>query len=108
MYTSFNYDMLVRTKRTKIVATSYVSRAQNIRKCICGGGAYSLPRPWGPLREERGGQVGEDLGKGGRGLAEGKGREGREGKGDFIPDKNSRGHAAHACVRISSGATVYK
>jgi len=35
---------LVRTKRTKIVTTRYVSQLQNIPKCICGsGGPYRAP-----------------------------------------------------------------
>ena len=35
-YIRFNYDVLVRTKRTKIVVSGHVSRAQNIDKCVCG------------------------------------------------------------------------
>jgi len=35
---------LVHTRRTKIVATRYVSQLQNIPKCICGsGGPYRAP-----------------------------------------------------------------
>ena len=37
-YIRFYYDVFLRSKRTKIVVSGHVSRAQNIAKCVCGEG----------------------------------------------------------------------
>lgn len=42
----FNYNILVRTKVTRIVAIAHVSWARNIPKCVCGrGGGGFAPNP---------------------------------------------------------------
>jgi len=48
----FSYNILVRTKRTKIIVTRHVVRVQNIPKCLCGRGfAQDAPGPrWETLQ----------------------------------------------------------
>ena len=85
-----NYNISIRTKRTKIIATRHVLRAQNIPKCVCGRSSVPDPTrraysaaPVQLARLRRGGHWAgwtrrEEMGRKGR---RNKVRNGKEGRG---------------------------